>query len=170
MMWNMHYNDVLMRVMTVKITGVPIICSTVCSDADQRKHQCSARVSGLCEGNPPVIGVFPSQKSSEAKNVSIWWRHHVIITKSHSCHDVMLQYCTTQVSLHSWCPYIRCPTPTRFTISEGHIDCPFYTQYVAFSLWTIASRGPHFGELNIEMVQKGGFRQIASCGFRLDPW
>ena len=74
---------------------------------------------------------FPSHKASEAKNVSIWWRHHVIITKSHSCHDIMLQYCTTQVSLHSWCPYIRRPAPTRFTISEGHIDCPFYTQYVA---------------------------------------
>ena len=54
--------------------GVPIICSTVCSDADQS----STRVSGLCEGNPLVTGGFPSQKASEMKDVSIWWRHHVM--------------------------------------------------------------------------------------------
>ena len=33
-------------------------------------------VTGLCEGNPPVTGGFPSQRSSNAKNVSICWRHH----------------------------------------------------------------------------------------------
>ena len=30
-------------------------------------------VTGLCEGNPPVIGGFPSQRASYAENVSIWW-------------------------------------------------------------------------------------------------
>ena len=35
------------------------------------------RVTGLCEGNPSVTGGFPSQRSSNAENVSIWWRHHV---------------------------------------------------------------------------------------------
>ena len=34
------------------------------------------RATGLCEGNPPVTGVFPSQRESNAENVSIWWRHH----------------------------------------------------------------------------------------------
>ena len=34
------------------------------------------RVTGLCEGNPPVTGGFPSQRAGNAKNVSIWWRHH----------------------------------------------------------------------------------------------
>ena len=33
-------------------------------------------VTGLCEGNPPVIGVFPSQRANNAENVSIWWHHH----------------------------------------------------------------------------------------------
>ena len=33
-------------------------------------------VIGLCEGNPAVIGGFPSQRASNAENVSIWWRHH----------------------------------------------------------------------------------------------
>ena len=34
------------------------------------------RVPGLCEGNPPVTGGFPSQRASNAENVFIWWRHH----------------------------------------------------------------------------------------------
>ena len=31
---------------------------------------------GLCEGNPPVTGRFPSQRASNTENVSIWWRDH----------------------------------------------------------------------------------------------
>ena len=34
--------------------------------------------TGLCEGNPPMTGGFPSQRASIMKNVSIWWRHHVV--------------------------------------------------------------------------------------------
>ena len=34
------------------------------------------RVTGLCEGNQPVTGGFPSQRANNAENVSIWWRHH----------------------------------------------------------------------------------------------
>ena len=34
------------------------------------------RVTGLCEGNSPVTGEFPTQRASNAKNVSIWWSHH----------------------------------------------------------------------------------------------
>ena len=34
------------------------------------------RITGLCEGNSPVTGEFPSQRASYAKSVSIWWRHH----------------------------------------------------------------------------------------------
>ena len=30
----------------------------------------------LCEGNPPVIGGFPSQRASNAHNVSVSRRHH----------------------------------------------------------------------------------------------
>ena len=35
------------------------------------------RVNGLCEGNSPVTGGFPSQRSSDAENVSICWHHGV---------------------------------------------------------------------------------------------
>ena len=33
-------------------------------------------VTGFCEGNSPVTGEFPTQRASNVKNVSIWWRHH----------------------------------------------------------------------------------------------
>ena len=35
-------------------------------------------VTGLCAGNSPVTGEFPAQRASNAKNVSIWWRHDVL--------------------------------------------------------------------------------------------
>ena len=38
------------------------------------------RVTGLCAGNSPATGEFPAQRASNAENVSIWWRHHVIST------------------------------------------------------------------------------------------
>ena len=37
-----HYSDVIMNSMAYQITGVSIICTTVCSGADQRKHQSSS--------------------------------------------------------------------------------------------------------------------------------
>ena len=42
--WN-HYSGVIMDAMTSLITGVSIVCSTVCLDADQRIHQCSASLA-----------------------------------------------------------------------------------------------------------------------------
>ena len=40
-----HYNDVIMNAMVSQITGISIVYSTVCSGADQRKHQCSASLA-----------------------------------------------------------------------------------------------------------------------------
>ena len=34
------------------------------------------RVTGLCAGNSPETGEFPTQMASNAENFSIWWRHH----------------------------------------------------------------------------------------------
>ena len=68
-----HYNDIIMSVMAFQIPGVSIVCSTVCSGADQRNQQSSASLAF-------VRGIhrwFPSQRASNAENVSIWWRHHV---------------------------------------------------------------------------------------------
>ena len=42
------------------------------------KETSKLRVSGLCVGNSPVTGEFPSQRASNTENVSIWWRHHAL--------------------------------------------------------------------------------------------
>ena len=43
------------------------------------KKTSKVRVTGLCEGNPPVATGFPSQRASNAENVSIWWRLNVLM-------------------------------------------------------------------------------------------
>ena len=40
-----HYSDVIMSTVASQITGVSMICPTVSSGADQRKHQSSASLS-----------------------------------------------------------------------------------------------------------------------------
>ena len=42
------------------------------------KKTSKLRVSALCAGNSPVTGEFPAQMVSNAENVSIWWRHHIM--------------------------------------------------------------------------------------------
>ena len=44
-MFSYHYSDVIMSTMASQITGVSIVYSTVCSGADQRKHQSSASLA-----------------------------------------------------------------------------------------------------------------------------
>ena len=64
-----HYRDIIMGAMASPITSLTIVYSTVYSGADQRKHRSSASL---------VIGEFLAQMASNAKNVSIWWRHHAV--------------------------------------------------------------------------------------------
>ena len=72
-----QYSDVIMGMMASQITSLMIVYWTFYSGVDQRKHQ-KLSVTGLCEGNSPVTGEFPAQRSSNSENVSIWWRHHVL--------------------------------------------------------------------------------------------
>ena len=41
------------------------------------KKTSKLRATGLCAGNSPGTSEFPTQRASDAENVSIWWRHHV---------------------------------------------------------------------------------------------
>ena len=57
-------------------------------------------VTGLCAGNSPGTGEFPTQMASNAENVSIWWRHHDDNTCTHWLHNSMTDYNTyTNVNL-----------------------------------------------------------------------
>ena len=57
----LHYSDVIMSTMASQITNVWIVYSTICSGADQRKHQNSASLA--FEGYSPVAGEFPHKGS-----------------------------------------------------------------------------------------------------------
>ena len=43
------------------------------------KKTSKLRVTGLCAGISPGTGEFPAHVATNAENVSIWWRHHVLI-------------------------------------------------------------------------------------------
>ena len=58
-----------MGAMASQITSLTIVYSTIYSGADQRKRQSSESL---------VTGEFPAQMASNAENVSIWWRGHVV--------------------------------------------------------------------------------------------
>ena len=59
------------------------------------------RITGLCEGNSPVTGEFPTQKASNTDNIFIWWRHHDLwvrdvktesgsdLARMRKCQDIM---------------------------------------------------------------------------------
>ena len=44
------------------------------------KKTSKLRVTGLCAGNSPGTGEFPTRMASNAENVSIWWRRHAECT------------------------------------------------------------------------------------------
>ena len=69
-----YYSDVIMTAMASQTTRVSIVCSTVCSSADQASKP---RVASLYNGKSTGDCWFPSQRASNAENVSIWWRHHL---------------------------------------------------------------------------------------------
>ena len=52
-------------------------CLLNCCFRCRSKKTSKLYVTGLCVGNSPVTGEFPTQRASNAENVSIWWCHHV---------------------------------------------------------------------------------------------
>ena len=73
-----HYIEGIMSEMAPQITGVPIVCSTVCSGADQRKRQSSASLPIVrrTSAPPPPPPHTHTQRSSNAENVTMWLSYH----------------------------------------------------------------------------------------------
>ena len=73
---SLHYNDIMISAMASQITAVWVVYSAVCSGTDHRKHQSSASLTF-------VRGIYrwpvnsQHDRTSNAENVSIWWRLHV---------------------------------------------------------------------------------------------
>ena len=68
------------------------------------KKASKLRVTALCVGNSLVTGELPVQRTSNAENVSIWWRHHDLSHDelSISCENHMLRY-NNQILLFALC-------------------------------------------------------------------
>ena len=128
-----HHNDVIMRMMESQITSVLIVCSNICSGADQRKHQ-KLCVTGLCEGSPLVTGGFTSQRASKMENVSIWWCHHdQLHPKPHARQHKNFSQVLQQRDQLWW------ETPVLISIFREQVKggCPADTTYTP-----IANKGP----------------------------
>ena len=103
-MTDIHYSDVIMCAIAPKMTSLTIVYSIVYSGADQRNIK--LRATGLCAGNSPVTGEFPTQMASNAENASIWSRHHVNIVYSsilsRSLTVFKVRTCMTNYIRHAW--------------------------------------------------------------------
>ena len=74
---SIQYSDVIISTVASLITGVSIVYSTICSRANQRKHQSSVLLAFV-----RIIHRWPvnSPHKGNAVSVSKWWRHHERIT------------------------------------------------------------------------------------------
>ena len=80
-----NYSDITMNSMASQITGISIVYSTICSGADQRKHQSSAsltfvrgiprwQVNSLHKG-PAMWKMFPFDDVIKFSQHHTWWLH-----------------------------------------------------------------------------------------------
>ena len=87
----LHYIGAMMSVMASQITGVSIVCSTICSGGDQRKQRQSSASLAFVKGIRRWPVDSPHKGASNAENVSIWWRHYgnlrefIWFISPHSC-------------------------------------------------------------------------------------
>ena len=66
-----HYNNVTWTLWRLQTTVTPAFVQA------HIKENLKRRVTGLCEGNPPMTGGFLTQTASNAESVSIS-RHHFL--------------------------------------------------------------------------------------------
>ena len=70
--WQSHHSVVIMSVSNYR----HLECLLNRLFRRRSKKASKLCVTGLCEGNSPATGKFPTQRASNAENISIWWRHH----------------------------------------------------------------------------------------------
>ena len=103
---NVHYNDVLTMAMASQITGVSIVCSTVCSGADQRKHQSSTSLAF-------VGGIHRWPVNSPHKGPVIWkmfpfddvimYRYHSLQSSAFTHLKILHLPGANELRLHMYC-------------------------------------------------------------------
>ena len=76
-------------------------------------------VTGLCAGNSPVTGEFPAQMASNAENVSVWWRHHELVSMFMDRHTI--KEWAKLVYNHHYHPNNPTPPPSPSTTKRPFI-------------------------------------------------
>ena len=138
-----------MGAMASQITSLTIVYSTIHLGADQRKHQSTTKfhVTGICAGNSPVTGEFPTQMSSNVENVSIWWRHHVF-DETNSRADVYfaISQCNTPMltathyAFWTICCHVFCPRKINLRLPHKRFITNALLKKVFQSTFNWASR------------------------------
>ena len=102
-----------------------LVCLLNCWSRRRSNKTSKLRVTGLRAGNSPVTGEFPAQKTSNAEDVSVWWRHHEYNVFVYDCHAVYdREYFSLFVPLlsHFWLIHLlayTCFLPTIFELCEA---------------------------------------------------
>ena len=103
------------------------------------KKTLKLRVTGLCVGNSPGTGEFPTEMASNAENVSIWWRkrHQVRaidkcgngsnLVAPNSWYDSSKQICISIISRHwdgasKWTPSLWHKREAFILYSQYHVS------------------------------------------------
>ena len=139
-----HNNDVIMSAMASQITPVSIVCSTVCSGTDKRKHQSSASLAFVRRIHRwPVNSPHKEQVTRKMFPLNdVITRHNAVNRNSPYLH----------CSWNSWCNHYKAWCQ--------HICCMFYAtfhdyQYIRTTLWyavTIVVRSPCHKSNNMHSV------------------
>ena len=110
-----------MAAMASQITGVSIVSSTVCSGADQRKHQSFASLAFF--KGIQRWPVYSPQRASNAENVTIWWLHNIswalsrIDKKTSSAQAISLELCENKHMVLSYTQYCD-----QLSLSSNHAN------------------------------------------------
>ena len=115
------------------------------------KKTSKLRVTGLGEENPPVTSGFPSHKASNAENVSIWWRHYVLLSILRGAEGDCDRYCFLNhrglcysVPSHG---LIHCWLSVNWTPTKKFSDILIKIQ-IQIKNWLIINVFPQFEQMN----------------------
>ena len=132
-----------MGAMASRITILTVDCLLNRLFRRRSKKALKLRATGLCEGNSPVTGEFPAQRTSNAENVSIWWRHHEPLASLNHIHiyrqiswnleavglDVMMIVSWCYDDRSTWC------IVGYFSCIVGFVRCTSYWEGISTDLW-----------------------------------
>ena len=103
------------------ITSVSIVYLTICSCT----YQAKPRVTGLCEGNSSFTGEFPTQRASNAENVSIWCLDH----------DLTWKVFTLEQTHKKWSRGLSVTSAWRLHFWNWLKNIPGGNDFITWNLW-----------------------------------